>query len=213
MIGLNQELLEREQQQKPVRVGMIGAGQMGVDVVAEVTLMKGINVVAIADIDIGRAESAYEIAGVETTPVKVSSASEADRFVSGGKKIYTDDYRVITTMKQIDVMLEATGVPDVGARAALLSACSGQQLAMMNVETDRRRVCSMLLPPGMNRLRARNSMILPIRLALLLWPRARVRTILLTGTPNPLTRTGQKKPAGGGSIPTCSSSSWMAVRR
>ena len=33
-------------------------------------------------------------------------------------------------------MLEATGVPDVGAKAALLSARAGQQLAMMNVETD-----------------------------------------------------------------------------
>ena len=39
-------------------------------------------------------------------------------------------------MKQVDVMLESTGVPEVGARAALRSARTGQQLAMMNVETD-----------------------------------------------------------------------------
>jgi len=136
MIGLNQDLLERHQEQKPVRVGMIGAGQMGIDVVAEVTQMKGIDIVAIADIDISRAESAYEIAGTERTPVKVSSASQADQLVAAGKRIYADDYRIITHMKEIDVMLEATGVPDVGAKAALLSACTGQQLAMMNVETD-----------------------------------------------------------------------------
>lgn len=136
MIGLNQELLERHHEHRPVRIGMIGAGQMGIDVVAEVTMMKGIDVVATADIDVDRAESAYEIAGMNAAPVRASAASEADEFVTGGKRIFTDDYHVITNMKSIEVMLEATGVPDVGARAALLSACTGQQLAMMNVETD-----------------------------------------------------------------------------
>ena len=136
MIGLNQELLERHRDNNPVRIGMIGAGQMGIDVVAEVTMMKGIDVVATADIDISRAESAYEIAGISDKPVRVSSASEADELVACGKRVFTDDYRVVTNMKQIDVMLEATGVPDVGAKAGLLSAHTGQQLAMMNVETD-----------------------------------------------------------------------------
>lgn len=136
MIGLNQELLQRHKEGKPVRIGMIGAGQMGIDVVAEVTMMKGIDVVAVADIDISRAESAYEIAGVEGDPVKTSSASEADKLVANGRRVFTQDYSVITGMKEIDVMLEATGVPDVGAKAALLSARTGQQLAMMSVETD-----------------------------------------------------------------------------
>lgn len=136
MIGLNQELSERHQENDPVRIGMIGAGQMGIDVVAEVTMMKGIDVVATADIDIDRAESAYEIAGMKAAPVRASCPSEADEFVAAGKRIFTDDYRIITNMKHIDVMLEATGVPDVGARAALLSAGTGQHLAMMNVETD-----------------------------------------------------------------------------
>jgi predicted homoserine dehydrogenase-like protein len=39
-------------------------------------------------------------------------------------------------MTNIDVMLEATGAPEIGARAALRAARAGQQLAMMNVETD-----------------------------------------------------------------------------
>jgi predicted homoserine dehydrogenase-like protein len=39
-------------------------------------------------------------------------------------------------MKTIDVMLESTGVPEIGARAALRSVQNGQHLAMMNVETD-----------------------------------------------------------------------------
>ncbi len=136
MIGLNTELIERHNQGKPVRIGLIGAGQMGVDVVAEVTQMKGIDVVITADIDPVRAKDAYNIAGASGAIVQADSASKADKFVLAGKKVYTDDYRIVTDMKEIDVMLEATGVPDVGAEATLRSSRSGQHLAMMNVETD-----------------------------------------------------------------------------
>ena len=55
MIGLHLELQERAQQNNPVKIGLIGAGQMGTDVVAQVTMMKGIDVAAIADINLGRA--------------------------------------------------------------------------------------------------------------------------------------------------------------
>ena len=44
MIGLHLELEEREAQGNPVRIGLVGAGQMGTDVVAQVTMMKGIDV-------------------------------------------------------------------------------------------------------------------------------------------------------------------------
>ena len=46
------------------------------------------------------------------------------------------DYRIITDMKNVDVMLEATGAPEIGARAALRSARNGKDISMMNVETD-----------------------------------------------------------------------------
>ncbi len=136
MIGLNKELADRYNRGKPVRIGLIGAGQMGVDVVAQVTQMKGIDVVITADIDLERAKNAYNIAGAKGEVVQADTASEADTLVAAGKKVYTSDYRVVTGMKEIDVMLEATGVPEVGARAALRSSRSGRHLAMMNVETD-----------------------------------------------------------------------------
>jgi predicted homoserine dehydrogenase-like protein len=109
---------------------------MGVDVVATVKNMRGIDVVITADIDMERARSSYDIALVDGEVVSADTALEADEAVSTGKRVYTSDYRVITDMKNIDVMLEATGVPDVGARAALSSARSGHHLAMMSVETD-----------------------------------------------------------------------------
>jgi len=136
MIGLNEELKQRAANGNPVKIGLIGAGQMGVDVVATTKMMPGIEVVVTADIDITRAKNAYKIASLDGEVVEATRAPQADELVNAGKRVYCHDYRIITDMKSIDVMLESTGVPEIGAKAALRSAKNGQQLAMMNVETD-----------------------------------------------------------------------------
>ncbi len=136
MIGLNYELEEREASGNPVRVGLIGAGQMGTDVVATTKMMKGIRVVVSADIDIERAIASYKIGQIEGDVVVAESAKQADAAIKAGKLVAVRDYRIVTNMKNIDVMLEATGIPEIGAQAALRSARAGHDLAMMNVETD-----------------------------------------------------------------------------
>lgn len=136
MIGLNKELRERHAAGNPVRIGLIGAGQMGTDVVAEVSMMLGVEVVVTADVDLDRARKAYEIGQVKAEVVVAQTAEEADAAVRAGKVVAAADYHVVTQMKTVQVMLEATGVPEIGTRAALQSARSGQHLSMMNVETD-----------------------------------------------------------------------------
>lgn len=136
MIGLNEELALREKEGTPVRIGLVGAGQMGTDVVAETKMMKGIRVVVTADIDLERAIAAYKIGGFAGEVAVAETAGEADELVAAGRMVAVRDYRLVTDMKNIDVLLEATGVPEVGARAALRAAAHGHDLAMMNVETD-----------------------------------------------------------------------------
>ena len=136
MIGLHLELQARAAAGSPVQVGLIGAGQMGTDVVAQVSMMAGLRVPVVADIDLQRALDAYKIGRVEGEVTTASSAAEADAAVAAGKLVAVSDYRIVTAMKSIHVMLEATGAPEIGASAALRSARSGQDLAMMNVETD-----------------------------------------------------------------------------
>jgi predicted homoserine dehydrogenase-like protein len=136
MIGLNEELEERAAQGNPVRIGLIGAGQMGTDVVAQTKMMKGMLVVATADIDLERAINAYQIGQVEEEVVVADSWQAADAAVASGKRVATRNYKVITDMQNVDVMLDATGVPEIGARACLRSARNGQHIAMMNVEAD-----------------------------------------------------------------------------
>ncbi len=134
MLGLHTELKQRKD--NPVKIGLIGCGQMGIDVVATTQQMSGVKICIVADINQERAKSAFEIAQIEGVLVKAETAAEADQAVADGKLVFTTDYQVVTDMQNIDVMLESTGVPEIGAKAAIRSAKNGHHLAMMNVETD-----------------------------------------------------------------------------
>ena len=48
---------------KPIRVGLIGSGEMGTDIVTQCNQMTEITVAAIAEINPGAAKKAYMIAG------------------------------------------------------------------------------------------------------------------------------------------------------
>ena len=136
MIGLNEDLKQRAEDGKPVKVGLIGTGQMGTDIVAEVSMMKGLNVVITADVDLERAREAYQIGRAKGHVVIVENSIEADKAINNGYYAAARDYRVVTDCQNIDVVIESTGVPEIGARAALRSARHGHDIAMMNVETD-----------------------------------------------------------------------------
>src|SRR5690554_5131324 len=102
MIGLNQKLEKREKDGQPVRIGLLGAGQMGTDVVATTKMMKGIEVVAAVDIVLENAREAYNIAQLDVEVVEVKTAAEADEAVRAGKRVIARDYRIVCDMKTVD---------------------------------------------------------------------------------------------------------------
>ncbi len=65
-----------------------------------------------------------------------SITMDADATVKEGKYAAVNDYCMVTDMKQLDVIIEATGVPEIGARAALRTIRNQHDIAMMNVESD-----------------------------------------------------------------------------
>ena len=62
--GLAADLARRlEETGRPIRVGLIGSGEMGTDIVTQCQQMTGITVAAIAEINIDSARKALRIAG------------------------------------------------------------------------------------------------------------------------------------------------------
>lgn len=137
MIGIHQDLLKRAEAGKPVRFAVIGAGQMGVDIVSQTGQMTGMEVTAVSDIDLARAAQAYSIAGIPSDRVAVvRGLGEANDAVRAGKCVITDRPELIPAIEAIESVVDATGDPEAGAHIALQCFEHGKHLLMMNVEGD-----------------------------------------------------------------------------
>lgn len=137
LTGLARELKARQQSASPIRIGLIGCGEMGTDIVTRAALMDGIEVAAIADIRPDAAQRAVDIAFQEDGhSATVSSKDALNSAIEANKVAVTDDVGPLLESGLIDVVVEATGLPGVGAEFGLAAMQRGKHLVMMNVEAD-----------------------------------------------------------------------------
>ena len=136
LTGIARDLARRAAEGRPVRIGVIGSGEMGTDLVTQGMLMPGIEVCAISTRRPHTAREAIRIAyGDEAkareadTPSKVTSAIEA-----GNIAITSNE--MLVTNPLIEVVIDATGKPGVAADFDLMAMEHGKHLVMMNVEAD-----------------------------------------------------------------------------
>ncbi len=118
---------------RPLRVGLIGAGQMGRGFAAQLLRMPGISLSAVLDVQRERAEEALGQSGI--TPDKATTTDEAVRAIENGGSVALGGIDELGALP-LDIVVEATGVPDVGARAAVESLAAGMGFATLNVESD-----------------------------------------------------------------------------
>lgn len=136
-VGLAKDLALRAESGRPIRIGLVGSGEMGTDIVTSVARMNGLEIGAIAELNPTNAIKAADIAYRERGHAKEASSVHALNDAMGAGKIaVTDDPRQIFESELIDVVIDATGVPAVGAEIGLNAMESGKHLVMMNVEAD-----------------------------------------------------------------------------
>lgn len=126
-VGLRDRLEELGRTESPIRVGLVGAGQMGRGFVAQVQDIPGMEVVAAADIDTERALAALRASGRD--PVEGPDGRV-------GRPAATQDPMDLVRSGSVDVVVEATGIVEVGARVAHEAILGGKHVVMLNVETD-----------------------------------------------------------------------------
>ncbi|MEM9779620.1 MAG: homoserine dehydrogenase, partial [Pseudomonadota bacterium] len=122
---------------KPVRIGLIGSGEMGTDIVTRCAMMDGVDVAAIADLNPEAALRAVDIAHGEGGHAAEATSTDAlNATIESGKTAIAGDAGHIFESGLIDVVIDATGVPAVGAELGLAAMERGKHLVMMNVEAD-----------------------------------------------------------------------------
>ncbi|VDC33639.1 NAD(P)H-dependent oxidoreductase [Pseudogemmobacter humi] len=137
LTGLAKDLARRAEGGQPIRIGLVGAGEMGTDIVSRVAHMPGIEIGAISELKAGAAAKSVEIAyGNADRVQEIGSADQANAAMEGGKIAVTDNVDALLEAGLIDVVVDATGVPAVGAEIGLRAMERGKHLVMMNVEAD-----------------------------------------------------------------------------
>lgn len=137
MLGINRKLEELERNGEIIKVGVVGAGQMGRGMISQIESIAGMRVVATADIQIGNVTNAYVKSGVSADDiVETNNVEQATAAVKEGKVVATTDAQLVTSLPEVDVIVDATGVPDIGAKIAWDAILNRKHIVMLNVEAD-----------------------------------------------------------------------------
>ena len=137
MYEIDRKLEQLQKEGNPIKVGLIGAGQMGTDIVSQISCMAGIDVPVVIDLKTEIALNAYKIAGVdEKDVIETSDIDTASKAIKEGKKIVSTNYKIATRVEPIQVVIDATGSPEMGALISLDCINHKKHIVMLNVECD-----------------------------------------------------------------------------
>ncbi len=135
---MSKKLAKRAEEGNPINASIVGAGQMGRGMAAQMTEMVGMNPAVVIDINLDNAKRAYLDSGYKEGEdfVVVETVDEANKALGEGKFVVSTNNEVATKSDIIDCAVDATGVPEVGAKVALDAINAGKDICMLNVETD-----------------------------------------------------------------------------
>jgi len=137
LTGLAKDLAARAETGKPVRIGLVGAGEMGTDIVSRVAHMRGIEIGAISELNPQAAGRSVTIAyGDSDHAVATDTTDALNAAIESGRIATTQRVETLLESGLIDVVIDATGIPAVGAEIGLAAMEHGKHLVMMNVEAD-----------------------------------------------------------------------------
>ncbi len=135
MLILDTALAKRAAENRPIRVGLVGAGFMGRGLVNQiVNSTPGMDVVAIANRTVATGVRAYTEAGLE--PVEVSSTAQVEAMIAKGVPAVLGDAFALLAAENIDVLVDVTGAVEFGARVTVAAIERGLPVVTMNAELD-----------------------------------------------------------------------------
>jgi len=162
MLGLNKKLRNLGEKGESIKVAIAGVGQMGKTLISHLRDLDGMQVLAVANRDIGRIVAILkELEINDDEIVLVGAANRLDqendniskiitegstlqngireklnKQAGKGKLIVADDLNVFFAIDDVDVIIDATGSPEAGAFIASTAISYKKHIITLNVEAD-----------------------------------------------------------------------------
>src|SRR3989344_6087338 len=136
MIIVDKALEKLEEEGKPIRVGLVGAGFAARGFMLQMlTVVYGMRLVAVSNRTRNYVVQGFEQSGFNNY-CDVSSSKELEEAIVSGKCGLTDDPFLLTGSEQIDVIVEATGEVEFGSQVVLRAIEHGKHVVLINAELD-----------------------------------------------------------------------------
>lgn len=142
---------------RPVETCLVGAGSFGRSFIAQARRVPLVNARVAVDVDADTAARAFAAAGVDRREIAVcASAGEARDAWRAGRHLALGDLAHALELP-VEVVVEATGHPEAGARHAALAIEAEKHLVLVSKEVDS------VVGPGLARAaRAKNRIVTPV---------------------------------------------------
>jgi predicted homoserine dehydrogenase-like protein len=136
MILIDTALQKRERLGNPIKVGMIGSGEMGKGMINQIeNFAPGMKVSATYGRETPKVEIVYHELGI-TDYLVTNEVRIANEAVAQGKSVITSDIDVLMQINDLDVLVEATGAIDFAAEALLKAFTHKKNVLSFNAELD-----------------------------------------------------------------------------
>ncbi|MEX0865248.1 MAG: NAD(P)-dependent oxidoreductase [Acidimicrobiia bacterium] len=135
MIIVDNALVRREAENRPILYGLSGVGFIGRGILNQGRHHRGLRCAAVCNRTISTALSTLRDAGVEKVE-PVSSLDAFDQAVRSGSVAVTDDPALLCSSASIECVIEATGHVEYGARVVTTAIEHGKQVVLLNAELD-----------------------------------------------------------------------------
>jgi predicted homoserine dehydrogenase-like protein len=136
MIIVDNALKRRAAERNPVRVAIVGAGNIGRVMTLQIEkYVTGMKLVAIANRTLKNAERAYRLAGIDSIN-KVETVAQLEKSITTGQYAITNDPSLLCEARGIEAIIEATGEVEFGAHVAFQAIENRKHIIIMNAELD-----------------------------------------------------------------------------
>ena len=121
-MGMIDQLKAREEQKRPIRIGMIGGGKFGTMFMAQAQRIPGVHVLGVVDLDVEQARSNFMYAG---WPKEKLNAPNLDIALKTEATNISANVHDLINHPAVEIIIECTGNPIVAIEHALLSLAAG----------------------------------------------------------------------------------------
>jgi len=136
MIIVDNKLNEREINNNPIKVGIIGAGEMAKGLINQITKhTAGMKVVATFNRSLDRPISAYKVAEINDYRI-VETEIDFQNAMNSDIPVITQNLELLIRSKDIDIVVDMTGSIEFSAKLTIDAFNNGKDILSFNAELD-----------------------------------------------------------------------------